>query len=97
MKQLIFRLISPEAQVYSVLYGEVSDGQFKLLDFESAPTTVAEYVVASQIFGSHGYIPKAVLAKFIKALGSDLDGLEMFPNFLVLNLVDNEKSEEENA
>lgn len=97
MKQLALRSLAPECQVLSVVYGSIVDGQFTPSDFETAPTPIVEHVVSSTILGSVGYIPKTAVASLIKALGDRLDGVELFPNFLVLNIIDNEKSKEEDA
>lgn len=95
MKQVVIRLVAPGVNVYDVSYGEIVDGQFRPVDIETAPSVVLHYVVRSSILGSQAYLPKKGLAFLLKDLDDDiLENIELYVNFIVITLKNNDDDEE---
>lgn len=94
-KQLIIRILSSGVPVYDVVYGEIRDGQFVSLDPAHLTPDVLNCIIPSDLLGTQAYVQASHLRELIACAVPYVDGISFYPNFIVLSLVDDYGTEEE--
>lgn len=94
-KQLVIRILGAGVPVYDVAYGEIRDGQFTPLDPKRLTPDVLDCIIPSDFFGTQAYIHALHLRDLIACVVPYVDGISLYPNFIVLSLVDDYGTEKE--
>lgn len=97
MKQLVIRSISGAPGIFDVASGILEDGSFRPIPYAEIPDEYRPHVVESDLLGTQGYVRAMDLSPLLLAILSDGGQIAFYPNFLVLNIPENESKEEEDA
>jgi len=88
-KQLIIRILGAGIPVYDAAYGEIHDGQFTPVDPANLSPDILDCIVLSDFLGTQAYVQASHLRELIACAMPYVDGISLYPNFIVLSFADN--------
>lgn len=91
--QLVVRLIPGAPGVFDVVSGVIEDGSFHQVPYTAIPEDYLLDVVETELLGTQGYVRAKNLSSLLLTVLSAGGKVEFYPNFLVLNLPENESKE----
>lgn len=97
MKQFVIRMYPGITTVYDFIYGDVVDGQFTPLPFDSCPFYIGDFIVEDTLLGGVAYIKSETVPEFIAFVTPSVRSFQMLNGFIVLTLCDDVKKKEKDA